>query len=163
MGINVDDYGHDDSMKTALGSIRLWAEELCRRFRKHSSTRTTIRSHSGDIIIRHLPQGVIRNGPSAGVSVFLALLRLSFKVGIKRRIAATGAITLRGEVWGVGGMAARVRAALKYGAKLVIVPGTNKIEAEKELTTGELQNVAFVDHIIQLMSLAVIGTYINHY
>jgi ATP-dependent Lon protease len=71
----------------------------------------------------HVPEGAIpKDGPSAGVSMATCLVSNFFGIPIRRDVAMTGELTLKGEVLPVGGLAEKTVAALRAGIKEVIIP-----------------------------------------
>jgi ATP-dependent Lon protease len=75
----------------------------------------------------HVPAGAIpKDGPSAGVAMFLALASLFADRGVKPDVAMTGEISLRGLVLPVGGIKEKVLAAQRAGVKCVLLPLRNK-------------------------------------
>jgi ATP-dependent Lon protease len=71
----------------------------------------------------HVPEGAIpKDGPSAGVAIAVALVSNFFGIPIRRDVAMTGELTLKGEVLPVGGLNEKTVAALRAGIKEVIIP-----------------------------------------
>ena len=96
-----------------------------------------------------MPAGAIpKDGPSAGVAMFLAMASLLTGRAIGGEVAVTGEISLRGLVLPVGGIKEKVLAALHAGIRTVMLPARNKkdfedipAEARKELSFVWLDNV----------------------
>jgi ATP-dependent Lon protease len=78
--------------------------------------------HEIDVHI-HVPEGAIpKDGPSAGVAIAVALVSNFFGIPVRRDVAMTGELTLKGEVLPVGGLNEKTVAALRAGIKEVIIP-----------------------------------------
>jgi ATP-dependent Lon protease len=88
----------------------------------------------------HVPEGAIpKDGPSAGVSIGTALVSNFFGIPIRRDVAMTGELTLKGEVLPVGGLNEKTVAALRAGIKEVIIPKASAQtikELPKEVRSG---------------------------
>ncbi len=75
----------------------------------------------------HVPKhGTPKDGPSAGVTMFTAISSLLLNVPVKRDVAMTGEITLRGNVLPVGGIKEKLLAAHRFGMKVVLIPARNE-------------------------------------
>lgn len=74
----------------------------------------------------HVPEGAVpKDGPSAGVAIFTTIVSLMSKVPVKKTVAMTGEITLRGKVLAIGGLREKLLAAGRGKIKTVIIPQDN--------------------------------------
>ncbi|TXD37596.1 endopeptidase La [Lujinxingia vulgaris] len=134
-----------ESVRAALSYIRSRAEdyELAPNFMREN-----------DIHI-HVPAGAIpKDGPSAGITMYISLLSLLTGVKVRSDVAMSGEITLRGNVLPVGGIKEKVLAAHRSGIKRIILPARNKKDLmdvsediQKEL------DFHFVEHVSVLPEL----------
>ncbi len=106
----------------------------------------------------HVPDGATpKDGPSAGVTMTVALVSLLTGRKVRPRTAMTGEITLRGKVTAIGGVKEKVIGALRAGIKTVIIPKQNEKdlddipeEVKKKL---EFKTVATIDEALDFMLL----------
>jgi ATP-dependent Lon protease len=74
----------------------------------------------------HVPEGATpKDGPSAGVAMATAIVSLMTGIPVRRDLAMTGEITLRGRVWPITGLKEKLLAALRGGIKTVLIPEEN--------------------------------------
>ncbi len=88
----------------------------------------------------HVPEGATpKDGPSAGIAIFNSLVSSLTGIKIKKDIAMTGEITLRGRVLPIGGLKEKLYAASRAGIKTVLIPEENKkdlSEIDKDITSS---------------------------
>lgn len=105
----------------------------------------------------HIPEGAVpKDGPSAGITMATAMLSAITNQKVKREIAMTGEITLRGRVLPVGGLKEKILAAKTAKINTVLVPKKNEKdieEIENEIKQG-LQ-IVFVEHMEQVLEHAI--------
>jgi ATP-dependent Lon protease len=105
----------------------------------------------------HVPAGAIpKDGPSAGVTMLTALTSLLTERRIRKDLAMTGEITLRGQVLPVGGVKEKVLAAHRAGIKTIILPAWNRKDLEDipKKVEKDIQ-FHFVDKMLDVLKLAL--------
>ncbi|MBC8569554.1 endopeptidase La [Zongyangia hominis] len=102
-----------------------------------------VRSRAGDLLIDpefyknrdihiHVPEGAVpKDGPSAGVTMCTAIVSALSNTPVRREVAMTGEITLRGRVLPIGGLREKTMAAYAAGVKTVIIPQDNVPDLEQ--------------------------------
>ncbi len=79
----------------------------------------------------HVPAGAIpKDGPSAGVAMTVALVSILCHIPVRKDVAMTGEVTLRGKVLPIGGLKEKILAAVRSRMRLVIIPEQNKKDLE---------------------------------
>lgn len=101
----------------------------------------------------HVPEGAIpKDGPSAGIAITTSIVSAMLKIPVKRTVAMTGEVTLRGRVLAIGGLKEKILAAHRGGIKTVIIPKENEKDV-KDIPAEVLKElkVVLVDHVDQVL------------
>lgn len=111
--------------------------------------------HQNKDIHIHVPEGATpKDGPSAGISMALAVASSLSNIPVRSDVAMTGEITLRGEVLEIGGLKEKLLAALRGGIKEVIIPKDNEkdlVEIPDNVKKGlKIHPVKFVDEVFAI-------------
>ncbi len=105
----------------------------------------------------HLPEGAVpKDGPSAGVGIVTAIVSTLTGIPVRRDVAMTGEVTLRGRVLPIGGLKEKLLAALRGGIETVLIPSENEKDLAEipENITSEL-NIVPVSHVDEVLAQAL--------
>lgn len=146
-----------ESAHAALSYIRARAKELGLKEDFYSSK---------DIHV-HIPEGATpKDGPSAGITMCLALVSALTKNPVKPGIAMTGEITLRGRVLAIGGLKEKLLAARQHNMHTVLVPQENMDDVNevlKDIGNDIGLNIIFVDHMDQVLGRCLVEEPFDHH
>jgi ATP-dependent Lon protease len=105
----------------------------------------------------HLPEGAVpKDGPSAGIGMVTAMISTLTGTAVRRDVAMTGEVTLRGRVLPIGGLKEKLLAALRGGITTVLIPADN----EKDLvdipsSVKEALEIVPVSHVDEVLARAM--------
>jgi ATP-dependent Lon protease len=105
----------------------------------------------------HLPEGAVpKDGPSAGVGMVTAMVSTLTGVPVRKDVAMTGEVTLRGRVLPIGGLKEKLLAALRGGIKTVLIPAENEKDlAEIPTNIRDELEIIPVAHVDQVLARAL--------
>jgi len=105
----------------------------------------------------HFPEGAIpKDGPSAGITMCLAVISALSGAPVRRDVAMTGEITLRGRILRIGGLKEKTMAALRAGIKTVLIPAENEPDLDEiDQTVRQDLNFITTDNIDDILDIAL--------
>ena len=105
----------------------------------------------------HLPEGAVpKDGPSAGIGMVTAMISTLTAIPVRRDIAMTGEVTLRGRVLPIGGLKEKLLAALRGGIQTVLIPAENEKDlAEIPASVKEALEIIPVAHVDEVLARAL--------
>ncbi len=106
----------------------------------------------------HLPEGAVpKDGPSAGIGMVTSIVSTLTGIPVRKDVAMTGEVTLRGRVLAIGGLKEKLLAALRGGIKLVLIPVENvKDLAEIPANVKEGLEIVPVSHVDEVLAKALV-------
>jgi len=105
----------------------------------------------------HFPEGAVpKDGPSAGITIAIALISALTGRPVRRDVAMTGEITLRGRILPIGGLKEKTMAAFRHGIKTVIIPLENEPDLQDiDPTVKNALNFIAADHIDNILDIVL--------
>ena len=105
----------------------------------------------------HVPEGATpKDGPSAGIAMVTSIVSSLLNIPVKRDVAMTGEVTLRGRVLPIGGLKEKLLAALRGGIKTAIIPSENEKDL-KEIPQNVIDGLKIipVTHVDEVLKIAL--------
>ena len=163
LNIEVDVIAGGKGELTLTGNLGDVMKESCRaaltlvknRSDKYNINRELFNSNDFHI---HVPEGATpKDGPSAGITMATVLLSVLSDIPIDRHVAMTGEVTLRGKVLAIGGLKEKLLAAMRHGAKKVIIPEANRKDVADlpKIITKTLE-IVYADNIDTVFENALV-------
>ena len=112
--------------------------------------------HRKDVHV-HLPEGAVpKDGPSAGIGLVTSIVSTLTGVPVRREVAMTGEVTLRGRVLPIGGLKEKLLAALRGGIETVLIPQENEKDlADVPSSIKDGLKIVPVSHVDEVLRLAL--------
>ena len=106
----------------------------------------------------HVPEGAVpKDGPSAGITMATAITSALSGIPVKKDVAMTGEITIRGRVLPIGGLKEKTMAAYRLGIKTIIIPQENKSDLDEvDDVVKNAVNFVFADNIKTVLETALV-------
>ena len=104
----------------------------------------------------HFPEFVPKDGPSAGITMATSIASALLRIPVRRNVAMTGEITLRGRIMPIGGLKEKMLAAHRAGIDTILIPKENRKDL-REIPKRVLQatRVVLVEHMDQVLAEAL--------
>ena len=147
---------HGQTLFNTLNRIQGWCDSPLTEKGRDQARQVRAYFEKHDIHL-HIPEGAVpKDGPSAGITMALAILSAITGIPVRGDIAMTGEITLRGKVLPIGGLKEKLLAAKTVGVKEVLVPARNKrnvVELDEEITDG--MKITYVEDMNEVIEHAM--------
>ena len=106
----------------------------------------------------HFPEGAVpKDGPSAGITMTIALISALTGTPVRRDVAMTGEVTLRGRVLPIGGLREKTMGALRAGVKTVIIPKDNEVDLENiDQTVRSKLSFVTAENVDDILDVALV-------
>ena len=106
----------------------------------------------------HFPEGAVpKDGPSAGITMTIALISALTGTPVRRDVAMTGEVTLRGRILPIGGLREKTMAALRTGVRTVIIPSENEIDLENiDQTVRKQLKFVTAENVDDILDVALV-------
>jgi len=144
-----------------LGDVMKESARIARSYIRSQSVRYGIETdfHKKYDIHIHVPEGAVpKDGPSAGITIVTAMVSALTQNPVRRNVAMTGEITLRGRVLAIGGLKEKVLAAHRAGIDRVLIPVDNVKDIDDiPANIREAINLVPVSHVDQVLELALVN------
>ena len=142
-----------------LGDVMKESATLAFQYLKANATRfgVSVKSIEQSNIHIHVPEGATpKDGPSAGITIFVAMVSAFARRKVRPDVAMTGEITLRGDVTAVGGIKEKILAAKRAGISDIILSSENRRDVE-DITPSYIDGLSFhyIDSIADALPLAL--------
>ena len=141
-----------DVMKESVSAAHTYVRSIAGKIGVDSS-----RFEQIDIHI-HVPEGSTpKEGPSAGIGMFTAIVSVLTGIPVRKDVAMTGEVTLRGTVLPIGGIKAKLLAAIRGGIKTVVLPTENQrdmFEISEEIKSQ--LNIIYVTNVFEVLDIALV-------
>jgi ATP-dependent Lon protease len=110
-----------------------------------------------DVAVLATMMGIPKEGPSAGVTIVTGIVSALKRIPVRHDVALTGEITIMGKVLGVGGVQAKLLAAIEAGVKTVILPAENAQDVRylPDYMQDRVE-ICYVNDIIEVLELALV-------
>ena len=142
-----------DVMKESIDAASSYVRSICPSLGLKPTSFDKIDIHV------HVPEGATpKDGPSAGLAMVTSIVSVLTKIPVRKDLAMTGEVTLRGNALGIGGLKEKLLAALRGGIKTVLIPSENEKDLpEIPSNLKEGLEIIPVSHVEDVLKQALIS------